>query len=122
MDRIASLYKALSEPARLRILALLLRHGELCVCDVEAALGATQSKASRHLRYLAGAGLVQDRRDGVRVLYRIVEAPDEDVARVLEGFSAFAGEAERRADDEARLERWRVRAALGEATGPVALG
>ena len=95
MERIARLYKALSEPARLRILALLMRHGELCVCDVEAALGATQSKTSRHLRYLATAGLVQDRRDGVRVLYRIVEAPDAEAARVLEGFEPFAADGSR---------------------------
>ena len=122
MEAIAQLYKALSEPARLRILALLLRHGELCVCDVEAALGATQSKASRHLRYLAGAGLVRDRRDGVRVLYRVVEEPSGEVARVLKGFVPFAHEVDRFEADEVRLREWRVRRALSEATEAVALG
>ncbi len=121
MERIARLYKALSEPTRLRILALLLHHGELCVCDVEAAIGATQSKTSRHLRYLAAAGLVQDRRDGVRVLYRVVDAPDADAARVLQGFGTFAAEVARRDEDEARLDRWRVVAVLADATEPVAL-
>ncbi len=120
MERIARLYKALSEPARLRILALLMRHGELCVCDVEAALGATQSKTSRHMRYLAAAGLVQDRRDGVRVLYRVAEVPDADAARVLSGFAPFTAAAPGD-EDEARLSRWRVRAALADATAPVAL-
>lgn len=121
MDEIARLYKALAEPARLRILALLMRHGELCVCDVEAALGATQSKTSRHLRYLAGAGLVQDRRDGVRVLYRITDAPDADAQRVLEGFARFAADADRQLDDEARLGRWRVGTALAAGTEPMDL-
>ena len=70
-----------------------MRRGELCVCEVEASLGATQSKTSRHLRYLAGAGLVQDRRDGVRVLYRVSDRPDPDAARVLQGFSPFLEDA-----------------------------
>lgn len=122
MDQLASLFKALSEPARLRILALLLHHGELCVCDVEAALGATQSKTSRHLRYLASAGLVQDRRDGVRVLYRITEDPAEDAARVLDGFRPFVADTARFAEDEARLRDGRILRALSEATEPVALG
>jgi len=122
MERIAGLYKALSEPARLHILALLVRHGELCVCDVEAALDATQSKTSRHLRYLAAAGLVKDRRDGVRVLYRIPEDADRDVTRILDGFAPFAADASRyRADDE-RLRAWRVRRALSGADAPVPLG
>jgi len=106
MERIAGLYKALSEPARLRILTLLMRHGELCACDVEVALAATQSKTSRHLRYLAATGLVRDRRDGVRVLYRITDEADEDIRGVLRGFAPFADAY--RADDE-RLGAWLVR-------------
>jgi len=103
MERIAGLYKALSEPARLRILALLRRHGELCACDIEVALNATQSKTSRHLRYLAATGLVRDRRDGVRVLYRITDEADEDVRGVLEGFAPFA---DAYGADEERLRGW----------------
>lgn len=105
MRRVAQLYKALSEEPRLRILALLLRHGELCVCDLEAALGATQSKTSRHVRYLAAAGLVQDRRDGVRTLYRLPADPDPEVAAVLDGFRRFAADRERWKADEERLRR-----------------
>lgn len=71
MRAIAQLFKALSDETRLEILALLLRHGELCVCDVEEVLAVTQSKASRHLRYLLAAGLVADRRDGLWVRYSI---------------------------------------------------
>ncbi len=65
------LFKALSDETRLDILALLMRQEELCVCDVEAVLGITQSKSSRHLRYLLNADLVDNRRQGVWMHYRI---------------------------------------------------
>lgn len=62
----------LADRTRLRILNLLLQ-GELCGCDVQYVLGVSQSAVSRHLNYLKRAGLVQDRRDGYRVFYRLVE-------------------------------------------------
>jgi ArsR family transcriptional regulator, arsenate/arsenite/antimonite-responsive transcriptional repressor len=51
------------------ILWLLMQQEELCVCDIMRALGITQSKASRHLRYLFNVGLVTDRREGVWMYY-----------------------------------------------------
>lgn len=57
------LLRACADRTRLRILALLTR-GELCVCDIQAALAAPQSKVSRHLATLRRAGLVADRRRG----------------------------------------------------------
>ena len=65
---------ALSDPTRLGILALLIRHEELCVCDLEAVLDITQSKTSRHLSYLANAGLVTGERNGQWMHYRV--SPD----------------------------------------------
>lgn len=65
------------------MLGLLLRRKELCVCELMAALNITQSKASRHLRYLANAGLVIDRREGVWVRYRLNEEGDEDIKRAI---------------------------------------
>lgn len=56
------------------MLALLLEEEELCVCDFVGVLGLTQSKASRHLRYLYNTGLVDDRREGVWMHYRL--SPD----------------------------------------------
>lgn len=53
------------------MLTLVLKHGELCVCDFVKVLEITQSKASRHLRYLLNAGFLQDRREGVWSYYRI---------------------------------------------------
>ncbi len=67
----ADIYKALSDETRLTILAMLLIHGELCVCDLEGGLSISQSKASRHLRYLKNAGILVDRRDGVWVYYKV---------------------------------------------------
>src|SRR5665254_8576 len=67
---LASMFKALGDETRLEMLALLVQRDELCVCRFEEALGITQSKASRHLRYLLNAGLVTDRRDAVWVHYR----------------------------------------------------
>lgn len=71
----SSLFKALSEEIRLRILALLAfsAKGELCVCDIMSALDIPQSTASRHLAHLRGAGLVKGRRKGAWTYYRLVQ-------------------------------------------------
>ena len=83
MRAYAEAYKVLSDETRLVILALLLAYGELCVCDVEAALGITQSKASRHLRYLKNAGLLEDRRSGIWVYYRLSKGTNTEATRVV---------------------------------------
>jgi ArsR family transcriptional regulator, arsenate/arsenite/antimonite-responsive transcriptional repressor len=81
---VSRLFKALGDDTRLRIVALLC-HGELCVCHLQAALDLTQSNASRHLSVLRGAGIVEDRRDGTWVYYRLVPPGDPDCARYLRG-------------------------------------
>ena len=70
---LASVYKALADETRVKMLALLLEQPELCVCHLERTLDITQSKASRHLRYLLNAGLLQDRREGVWMHYRLAQ-------------------------------------------------
>lgn len=82
MHDLAQSFRALSEDVRLQILALLFRYGELCVCEVERFLQVSQSKASRHLRYLLNAGIVQDRREALWVYYRVAE-PVNDKDRLL---------------------------------------
>ena len=84
MHDLAQQFKALSEGVRLQILALMFRHGELCVCEIERFLDVSQSKASRHLRYLLNAGLVEDRRDGLWVYYRAAEPATEKQLAFLE--------------------------------------
>lgn len=71
MKHEARLFKSLADETRLKILWLLLTEEELCVCDVMNTLGITQSKASRHLRYLYNLGWVTDRREGLWMYYRL---------------------------------------------------
>ncbi|HEY3452420.1 MAG TPA: metalloregulator ArsR/SmtB family transcription factor [Myxococcales bacterium] len=105
MRDLASVLSALADPTRLQMLSLLTRHEELCVCDFVAALKITQSKASRHLRYLWNARLLVDRREGLWVRYRITPelAPDSELL-----VDALRRVFEKRAENEAdqRLEAW----------------
>lgn len=68
----AKFFKALNHPARLAILDIL-REGEACVCHLEAHLGLRQAYISQQLMILREAGLVQDRREGWNIFYRVVE-------------------------------------------------
>ena len=63
MEKVAAYFKALSDETRLRIVKLL-EGGELCVCDITAALLMTQPNVSFHLAILKEAGLIKDRKDG----------------------------------------------------------
>jgi ArsR family transcriptional regulator len=83
MRQLARLFKALSDESRLRILNLLVNAGELCVCDMERILNFSQPKVSRHLMFLKNAGLVEDRREGMWVIYSFVNAEDESHKRML---------------------------------------
>ena len=76
-----SLFQALGDATRLRILGLLLT-GEVCVCDIHESLKISQSKASRHLAYLRRAGLVETRRDGLWIHYRLGTLADPVVAAI----------------------------------------
>jgi ArsR family transcriptional regulator, arsenate/arsenite/antimonite-responsive transcriptional repressor len=75
MQRAARLFAALADATRLRILALL-AGGEVCVCDIHESLGISQPKASRHLGLLRRAGLVETRREGLWVHYRLLRSSD----------------------------------------------
>ncbi len=70
MQEIMNILKALSEETRLRILKLL-EHGELCVCDIVAALDMVQPKISFHLATLKEAGFIRDRKQGRWTHYRL---------------------------------------------------
>lgn len=63
--------QALGEETRLRVVQLLVQ-GERCVCELQAELGASQSRLSFHLRRLKDAGLVQDRKEGRWVHYSLI--------------------------------------------------
>src|SRR3954470_10374112 len=76
-----SLFKALGDATRLRILGLLLA-GEVCVCDIHESLKIPQSRASRHLAYLRKSGLVETRREGLWVHYRLGRFADPVLAAI----------------------------------------
>lgn len=65
------MFDAVADATRRRILALLVDQGELCVCELTAALDDIQPKISRHLRVLKDAGVVIPRREGTWMFYRL---------------------------------------------------
>lgn len=80
------LFKALGDVTRLRILGLLLT-GEVCVCDIHESLKIPQPKASRHLAYLRKAGLVDTRREGLWIHYRIGSLTDLVLSAITDAVS-----------------------------------
>jgi ArsR family transcriptional regulator len=70
MKELLSVFKALSDETRLRIVKLL-ENGELCVCHIVAAVDMSQPKVSFHLKVLKDSGLVKDRREGKWTHYRL---------------------------------------------------
>lgn len=77
-NRLAEVFKAISDPTRLRIITLLMHH-EVCVHVMEEALGMTQSAISHQLRVLRQLNLVRFRKEGRHVFYAL----DDDHVRVL---------------------------------------
>lgn len=66
-----TLFKCLADDTRSKITLLVVREGELCVCELTAALQLSQPKISRHLALLRSTGLLMDRRQGQWVYYRL---------------------------------------------------
>ena len=105
MKLLAGTFKALSDETRLQIITLLLENDELCVCDFVGALGQTQSKISRHLRYLYNAGLVEDRREGLWMHYRLSREPAPEQAIIVEALAKAVGD-EQKAELRNALQQW----------------
>lgn len=101
MKEVLGVFKALSDGTRLRILKLL-EGGELCVCDIVAALETSQPRASFHLASLKEAGLIRDRKEGRWTHYSL---DDSDVFRrflILSALERVGGKAVE--VDRARLD------------------
>src|SRR5258708_3522471 len=96
--------RALADPTRLRIVALLVA-GEICVCHIHEALRIPQPTASRHLAYLRRAKVVEARKDGLWVHYRLASVADAVVRTLLDAAIHCAGHLETVAADRKRLER-----------------
>jgi ArsR family transcriptional regulator, arsenate/arsenite/antimonite-responsive transcriptional repressor len=82
--------KALADPTRIRILALL-GSGQICVCHIHTALGIPQPTASRHLAHLKRAGLVQSCKIGLWVHYCLLPLRDARLQAVVDAARAAAG-------------------------------
>jgi ArsR family transcriptional regulator len=91
-------FQAVAEETRIELVRLL-SGGERCVCELQAEMGAAQSRLSFHLRKLKDAGVVTGRRDGRWVYYSLVPG-------ALEEMRAFLG--------EVKPEPWQGRGAGGE--------
>ena len=79
---IETLFKALADPTRLRLIHLI-GDQEVCVCACVELLKTNQPKISRHLAYLRRAGLVAARRDGKWNHYRLIEPSDPHAAKLF---------------------------------------
>jgi ArsR family transcriptional regulator, arsenate/arsenite/antimonite-responsive transcriptional repressor len=108
MRALEGYFKGLSDATRLRIVNLLLQ-GELCVCDIQRIIDGSQSMVSRHLNYLKHSGLVLDRRDGLRVFYRLQKENNPDLKalhqflrKVLKGKSVLEDDLKELKDAMAR--------------------
>lgn len=87
----------------MRILSLLDDH-EICVCDIHASLDVPQPTASRHLAYLRKCGLVEARRDGVWIHYRLATIHNAVIASVVEAALHALTHTVIKAKDERRLQ------------------
>ncbi len=106
MNELVAIFKALSDETRLRIIKLL-EQGELCVCDITAALDMVQPKVSFHLSTLKEAGLIKDRKQGKWTHYSL---NDKDLFRRMLILSAC----ERMQDGTITGDRKRLDSFLGD--------
>ncbi len=103
MMDVEQVFKALADANRLRIVNLLL-HGELCVCDIQYVLENSQPNVSRHLAYLKNSGVVQDRRDGYRVFYRIAKSRESNRRLLLDFLRQIFKDEDQLEQDTQRLK------------------
>lgn len=109
LDTTAQLFKALAEPARLRILNLLVHGGELCNCQVEAVTGYRNPKISRHFQFLKHAGLIQFRREGTWIFYSLRQ-PESDRLQTVQALLPLLAQWHPICVED--LERWKTIAQL----------
>lgn len=103
LTALTAVYAALADPTRLRILALLSEE-EICVCHIHASLDVPQPTASRHLAYLRKSGLVEARRAGIWMHYRLATVANPVVAAVVTAALHALTHAAISAKDEKRLQ------------------
>lgn len=80
----SEVFKALGHPIRLGVIELL-QPGEKCVCEIVDHLGTGMSNISKHLAILKKAGIVADRREGLKIMYRLTMSCALDFSHCVEG-------------------------------------
>ena len=103
---LAEVYRALADETRLRLLALL-GDGEVCVCHLQGSLRLPQPTISRHLAYLRRTRLVEARRDGVWMHYKLATPDSPVVQQIIQSALHALTHAESTQKDAARLRRAR---------------
>jgi ArsR family transcriptional regulator len=101
---IETLFKALADRTRLRLIGLL-GDQEVCVCFLVEILKTSQPKISRHLAYLRRAQIVSARREGKWIHYRLTEPPDDHAARIFREVRASLIEHPEFQRDREKLEK-----------------
>lgn len=97
-------FQALGDTTRLRLLNLM-GDQEICVCFFTEILGGPQPKISRHLAYLRSAGIVEARRDGKWMHYRVVMPPHIGAAHILKQTLSWLKEERAMQTDQSRLKK-----------------
>ena len=104
LNDLENFFKALADGTRLRIVGLLL-NGEVCVCHIHESLKVSQPKVSRHLAYLRAAGLVETRREGIWIHYRLATLPDSLRATVATAVQHMLSHVDAVHKDAERLQK-----------------
>ena len=84
MKKFVKVMKALSDPTRVKITKMLQRR-EMCVCEIQEALGIAQSTTSKHLKILEEAGMITYKKNGLWVNYALADGSDSPYAASMLG-------------------------------------
>lgn len=109
MDTEATFFKTLADATRLRLAVLLAVNGETCVCELAAALEAPEFRISRHLGIMKDRGLVEARRQGTWMHYRLASPRARIEECLQECFRDCLAEHPTVVADQKRLRKYRDR-------------
>jgi len=97
-EKQAEIAKAIAHPLRIAVVNFL-KDGEQCVCDIAEHIGSERSNVSRHLSVMTNAGLLEYRKEGLKVIYRL------KCACIVDFFSCVSRVLKQQAQDNDRLLR-----------------
>jgi ArsR family transcriptional regulator len=99
IDQLSNFGKALSEPVRVRMLALICQHPGIVMSEMESILAITQTATSRHLMHLRNYGVVSNNRNGRQIHYYI----DKELKPAIEHAISLLSDSEKQSDIAALL-------------------